>query len=416
MKLLWLCNMAPSAVQEKISGRKSGGLWLDQVLDGIGRQDMIVRILCPGSGAEGALNDRCGYGTFSMGLPFEYRMETEERFVRELRGFSPDVIHIWGTEYAHTLAMVNAAEREGMLDRLAVSIQGLCSVIARHYSEGIPHAVRRSATFRDLVRRDNILRQQKKFALRGELEVKALQKVGHIIGRTHWDEACTGQINPEAAYHVCNETLRRDFYQGRWAYGSCQKHRIFVSSCEYPPKGFHYLLEALSEVVKRYPDAVIAVPGQSFLGADGLKQKLRRGSYQNYLRKLARCYRLENRIEFLGSLTAEQMKQEYLKANVFVLPSTIENSPNSLGEAMLLGVPCVAADVGGVTTMLVHGQEGFVYPSAAPYMLAHDIHCVFKMEDKAEALGASAAAHAAVTHDPEKNLRDLLEIYRELAR
>lgn len=416
MKLLWLCNMAPSAVQEKISGRKSGGLWVDHVLTGLRRQGLTVRILCPGDGAEGMVDENCSYSTFSLGLPYEYRVETEKMFTKELRGFSPDVIHIWGTEYAHTLAMANAAEREGMLDRLAVSIQGLCSVIARHYTEGIPYAVQRSTTFRDLVRRDNILQQQKKFALRGELETKALQKARHVIGRTHWDEACTRLINPAAVYHFCNETLRENFYEGQWRYEGCEKHRIFASSCEYPVKGFHYLLEAFGEVAKAYPDATLAVPGQSFLKAGNLKQKIRRSRYQTYLESLARRYHLEDRIEFLGSLSAGEMKREYLKANVFVMPSTIENSPNSLGEAMLLGVPCVAGDVGGVTSMLEHKKEGFVYQSAAPYVLAHFIRSVFDMEDNAESLGAAAGAHAAVTHAPEKNLRDLMGIYCELAK
>ena len=108
------------------------------------------------------------------------------------------------------------------------------------------------------------------------------------------------------------------------------------------------------------------------------------------------------------------MKQNYLEANVFVLPSTIENSPNSLGEAMLLGVPSVAADVGGVTTMMVHEKEGYVYPSSAPYMLADYIQQVFAMEKEAEALGAAAKAHARKTHDPETNLNTLLSIYESL--
>ena len=104
------------------------------------------------------------------------------------------------------------------------------------------------------------------------------------------------------------------------------------------------------------------------------------------------------------------------KRQVFVLPSTIENSPNSLGEAMLLGVPCVAADVGGVTTMMRHGLEGEIYPSTAPYMLAFYVENIFAQGAAAEAMGAAARAHAGVTHDPEKNLADLLEIYERLAK
>ena len=103
-------------------------------------------------------------------------------------------------------------------------------------------------------------------------------------------------------------------------------------------------------------------------------------------------------------------------ANVFVMPSTIENSPNSLGEAMLLGTPCVAADVGGITNMMTHGTEGYIYQSTAPYMLAHYIKEVFAMGDKAEAMGKAAAKHARITHDPQKNLEDLLAIYETVAK
>jgi glycosyltransferase involved in cell wall biosynthesis len=111
-------------------------------------------------------------------------------------------------------------------------------------------------------------------------------------------------------------------------------------------------------------------------------------------------------------MDAQGMKDAYLDSNVFVLPSTIENSPNSLGEAMLLGVPCVAADVGGVTTMMTHDTEGYIYQSTAPYMLAHNIKLDFAMEENAAGMGLAARAHALDTHDPETNLQDLLSIYR----
>lgn len=411
MKLLWLCNIAPGAVNRALGNKGGDGLWTDHVLTALQQEDITIRVLCPdASGASGEVNDRCSFRTFCRKLPHEYQNEVERCFREELLAFQPDVIHIWGTEYAHTLAMIHAAEQEDYLDHTAVSIQGLCSIYATHYAEGVPDRVIYGATFRDIVRRDNILLQQKKFVLRGNLETKALRKARHVIGRTAWDKACTEQITPDAQYHFCNETLRQTFYHQTWQYETCRKHRIFASSCVYPIKGFHYLIEALAEVVKVYPDTTIAVPGSSFLEGNPLRQS----SYHKYLAELVRKYGLEDRILFLGSLSAEGMKQAYLEANAFVLPSTIENSPNSLGEAMLLGVPCVAADVGGVTTMMTHEKEGFVYQSTAPYMLAHYICKVFAMEDAAASLGQAAKEHASLTHDPEKNLQDLMAIYQSL--
>lgn len=413
MKVLWLCNMMPGVVKQAITGKEGNGLWVDHVLHDLRKQaDLEIRVLCPGTPHQiGALDASCSYSTFRTKAPYTYLPEVESQFRQELKAYQPDVIHIWGTEYAHTLAMVNAAEQEAMVNRVVVSIQGLCSIYAGHYAEGVPQSVIRGKTLRDLLRQDDIPRQQKKFALRGKLEVQALRKVSHVIGRTVWDKACTNQINPQAAYHFCNETLRMAFFDHQWDFSSCTRYNIFASSCVYPVKGFHYLLEAFAEVVKVYPDATLSVPGKSYLTVS----PLRCSSYQKYLAKLTRQYGLEDKIEFLGSLSAEGMKDAYLKANVFVLPSTIENSPNSLGEAMLLGVPCVAADVGGVTTMMTHETEGFVYQSTAPYMLAHYIKNVFAMGERAAAMGQAARAHARKTHDPETNLRDLLGIYEEIA-
>ena len=413
MKIVWLCNMIPSAVNQSRGGG-GGGLWLDHVLEDIRVQkDITLRLFCPGGTETGRVDKQVEYVLFTEGEAHVYSEQLEERFYRELKAFQPDVIHIWGTEYGHTLAMVNAAQRLGLENRVAISIQGLCSIYARHYCEGVPEAVCHRYSLRDFLKRDNLLGQQRRFTQRGKLECKALEKAGHVIGRTDWDRAITGQINPNRGYHFCNETLRQPFYEDTWRYAACRKHRIFISSCAYAIKGFHYLLEAMPLVLAEFPDAEIAVTGDSFFKTS-LPARLRQDYYHRYLARLADQNKLRDRIRFLGALSAPQMKQAFLDCNVFVLPSTVENSPNSLGEAMLLGVPCVAADVGGVSNML-HPGQGYVYQSTAPYMLAHYITEVFRQQERAEKMGAQARLQARETHNPEKNMRDLLEIYRLIA-
>lgn len=414
MRLLWLCNMMPGKVKERLYGNeKNGGLWVDHFLSGLRQLGLTIHILCPGDGSKGTLDDKCSFSTFREEKAYRYQADLERDFAKVLDDYSPDVVHIWGSEFGHSLAMVHAVEKKELLDRTIISIQGLSWACGIHYLEGIPSNVQRKYTFRDAVRRDNILQQQRKFVQRGQMEIQALKKIRHVIGRTQWDRACTWNFHPEVQYHFCNETLRQQFYEGQWHYATCKKHQIFASSCVYPIKGFHRLLEAFAEVIKRYPDATLAVPGRSFL-SENWKERLRRSSYEVYLRKLVKQHHLEGRISFLGDLSAEQMRAAFLEANVFVMPSAIENSSNSLGEAMLLGMPCVASNVGGTNELLIDGREGYLYQSTAPYLLAYHIQQIFAMGDQAEALGQAARSHAMRTHDPETNLKTLLEIYQSL--
>ena len=71
---------------------------------------------------------------------------------------------------------------------------------------------------------------------------------------------------------------------------------------------------------------------------------------------------------------------------------------------------------GGVSTMLRDNTEGLLYQSTAPYMLAQKILDVFALQDRAEALGRAAQAHAQITHNAAENLATLLSIYNECSK
>ena len=255
-------------------------------------------------------------------------------------------------------------------------------------------------------------KQQRKFAKRGKLEKKALTGVKHIIGRTRWDRACAAQAAPDAQYHLCNEILRSDFYRnaGTWTPETCEKHSIFVSQSSYPIKGFHLVLQAMPHILAQYPDAKLYTTGNS-----SFEQPFyARSGYRKLLISTIKKLGLEDKVVFLGNLDEESMCSRFLKSNVFVSASSIENSPNSVGEAMLLGVPTVASFVGGTMDMLKDKEEGFLYQPDAPYMLAEYVCRIFADDALAYTMGQNASAHARVTHDARHNTQTLLSIYQSI--
>ena len=365
----------------------------------------------PGVRKLGHIEGMEAYG-FSEDLrnPERYENVLKDRLAWIVEDFKPDIVHCFGAEYAHTLAMTKVVPKEKIL----IGLQGLCTEIAKAYPADLPEHIQKRFLLRDVLRHDNIRLQQKKYVLRGEHETEAIKGAGHLAGRTAWDRAVSHTMNPDAEYHILNETLRRVFYEKRWQREACMSHRIFFSQGNYPLKGLHYLLWAMPDILKKYPDTEIYVAGDNVTRYASVKEKLKIGSYGKYLRDEIVKYGLEEKVHFLGRLQAEDMCDAYLKSELFVSASALENSPNSVGEAMLLGMPVVSSAVGGVESLMTHEKEGLLFKKGDTAALAEEICRLFGDCRLAEELGAAARARAFVTHDAEKNYRQLLEIYRKI--
>jgi glycosyltransferase involved in cell wall biosynthesis len=100
-----------------------------------------------------------------------------------------------------------------------------------------------------------------------------------------------------------------------------------------------------------------------------------------------------------------------LKADIFVHPSHIENSPNSLCEAMLLGMPVIATAVGGVLSMLNDKQEGILIQDGDPYSMAGAVLELIANRNYAKKLGLNARSKAMEKHDPDKIANQLMTAY-----
>lgn len=342
--------------------------------------------------------------------PHRYDENLEAAFSKIYESFQPDVIHCFGTEYPHALAALKACRNRG---KFLLGLQGICFALADAYAADLPGHVVRRFLLRDFLKQDNIKQQQKKFWKRGQLEKEALRLAKHVTGRTSWDKETVLAVNPKLSYHAMNETMRPVFYEGQWSYENCRPHSIFLSQGDYPIKGLHYVLWALPRILEAYSDARVYVAGQSIIRYSTLKDKLKISSYGNYLLRLIKRNRLEGKIAFLGKLDDKAMKRQYLSAELFLCPSVLENSPNSLGEAMLLGVPCVAAAVGGIPSLFSE-KEGILFEGGNADALADAVLKMWQDKEAEAAYGAAARKRAICNHDAESNYHTLLQIYETM--
>ena len=418
MKILWLCNQMLPDVAEALGKKpscKEG--WLTGILSSVKKgHDFQLSVAFPMSidDYQGTIDGINYYGFCEdTAHPETYDEHSEISLKKIIDNVNPDVIHIFGTEYPHTLAMCRAASNTP--DKILVGIQGIMDICKDHYFDGLPKDIINKATFRDRLKKDSLLEQQHKFALRAVNELKALEITGNVTGRTDFDRNFTKEKAKNAKYFFLNESLRPEFYEGTWNINDIRRHSIFLSQGNYPIKGLHVMLKAASLLKEKYPDLHIAVAGDRITRQESLKDKIKISEYGKYLLKLIKDLKLEDVIEFTGPLDAYAVKERLLKSHVFVSASTIENSPNSLGEAMLLRTPSVSSRVGGVPSIFNEGEDGLLFENCNASELAECIEEIFESDALALTFSKNAYEHAHVTHDRVANYKRLIEIYTKIA-
>jgi glycosyltransferase involved in cell wall biosynthesis len=326
--------------------------------------------------------------------------------------FRPDLFHLHGTEYAHGLALLEACSDIPSV----VSIQGLVSVYEKYYYAGMEFFdVFLRLSFRDIIKLDPLWNGRRSFRKRATFEREIIQRINNVIGRTNWDYANVKAINPTIKYFHCYESLRNPFYESKWDISNIQRHSIFTNQAIYPLKGLHILLKALSLIKKDFPDVKLYVPGYKLWGKT-LKERLKITGYGLYIKKLIKNLGIEDNVVFRGMLSAEKLADMLIKTHIFVIPSAVENSPNSLAEAMILGVPCVGAYSGGIPDMLENGRLGFLYPFMEEAMLAEYIRRIFENDELALKFSEAGRESAQMRHDRKRISKTMVELYKEIIK
>lgn len=233
-------------------------------------------------------------------------------------------------------------------------------------------------------------------------EMKMFRYCKYFLGRTEWDQMITNLLAPQAKYFYCSEMLREEIYNSgkSWKLQQNKVKRIvsIISGSIY--KGGDVILRA-AQLLK---DNVSFEFVWEVYGVTEMKkwEKLTGVKHENV------------DVEVKGVITAIQLVDIVTNADVYVHPSYIENSPNSVCEAQLLGIPVIATNVGGTSALVKHMETGVLVPSNDSYYMASYIMKILEDEKFAEKLGGEGRKEALERHSSQKIVKDLMEVLKQV--
>lgn len=392
MKVMWI-TFAPIGRAAKImygASTQSGG-WIDATLDALMpyiRENKLELELVALDGKEvSVIDEETGitYKTVSVTRTRGKRgaKEDKAKFKALIDEFSPDVIQIWGTEFTFGLDVIEAAENIPV----CFYIQGVMDSLVKHPLGDIP-AFRLFCELglTSIFKFRSLGKWHKINACHVALESEMISRSAGLIADNEWTSAqysnCTDKIYfvPLAANRV--------FSEKKWNTDECEKYSLFtVAGGICPQKGIHDAVMAVAVLKKKYPDVKLYIPGAI---STRKPEFLYDSVFIRHIRRLIQKYELQENVCFTGRLSPTQMAERMERSHAFVMPSCVETHSSSLREAMLVGVPCVSADVGSVPEFVHHGKNGFIYRYGEAQTLAYYIDKIFSDDTLAERIGENA--------------------------
>jgi len=322
-----------------------------------------------------------------------------DNYSRIIEEFKPDVIHVFGTE--ENFGFITSITKIPVV----LSIQGNMTVYSWKYFSGVSKfELFSSFNFKNFIRFSTAFYKYMLFKKLASREQAILKDIKHIIGRTDWDRRIAKVLSPKAKYYYNDEILRESFYQESIVENELKDKLVITTmSGPAPYKGLETVCMAVTILNELKIDFKWNVGGID--ESNNLISSIKK--------KLGKNYPDEN-IFFLDKLGEEQIINLLRKTNIYVLPSHIENSPLTLSEAMVMGLPIVATLAGGTGSRMTDKEEGLLIQSGDPWSMVGAILELIENFELAIEYGKNARSRALKRHDPKKVVNDLVSIYMDI--
>ena len=350
MRILWFTNSACGSVRRNSEEKVTSGGWLISLEEEMKKAEDIQLSVAFFSSTEKRSFRYDGVDYFPIYVPSASSVimriinryapleKLDEKLLPAMlavvKRVSPDLIHIHGTE-----------ERFGLIQDyvkdtpICFSIQGLMAPYERKFFSGMPYALAsKHERIRDKIKRVSLKSNWQRYQFNARREEHFLKHSKYILGRTFWDKDITLALNQERKYFVVDEILRSPFYEKQWGknnFGAGKMRLVStMSSCIY--KGFETVLET-ADLLKRFSKVDFEWNIIGFDNSDKLvdiAQKITKLEYNSL------------NIKLLGIRNADYVSDVIAQSDIYVQVSHIENSPNSVCEAMIMGIPVIASFAG----------------------------------------------------------------------
>ena len=235
-------------------------------------------------------------------------------------------------------------------------------------------------------------------------ETRLWKAVKYYMGRTDWDCSLTKIMNPNACYFHVDEALREIFYcqEKSWSYPKSKTIRLFSTGCTTFWKGPDMMLKTARILKNNGVDFEWIVAGKMDV----------------YLRKIVehheKCRFEDVNIKLIGFTKPEKLISYLCDSTMYVHTAYIENSPNSICEAQILGVPIISTNVGGISTIL--GGNGILVPANDPWQMAYSILELAKNKNEMIKFSQGGKIIANKRHSPSLIRKQLMNCYSSILK
>ena len=235
------------------------------------------------------------------------------------------------------------------------------------------------------------------------LEAETLSSCKYFLGRTKWDESIVKYHSCGAKYYYCSEAIRDNIYlaANQWKYKADEVIRLVTVSNAGRLKGNEMVLHTawiLKNIFHKKVEWIYTSNTKSM----------------EIYEKVTGISCKDVGINLIGRISSADLVDTLCSSQIFIHPSMIDNSPNAVCEAQLIGIPGIATNVGGIPQIVEDNVTGLLYPYNEPYTLAYKILELHNNQEKLELLSANALRVSIERHSPMRIVNRLFEIYEDI--